>query len=76
MKKTYVVGNKINGPSDEQFIRENMPDFEALGFLSNDPKIREADFKGLSPYDLAPNAVAEAKKIVDRLEKIQGGGNG
>ncbi|MFA4835391.1 MAG: carbon monoxide dehydrogenase accessory protein CooC [Dehalococcoidia bacterium] len=76
VKKTYVVGNKINGPSDEQFIRENLPDFEVLGFLSNDPKIREADFKGLSPYDLAPNAVAEATKIVDRLEKIQGGGNG
>jgi len=55
------------------FIRQSLPDFEVLGFLSADPKIREADFKGLSPYDLAPNAVAEVTQIVDKLEQIHGG---
>lgn len=73
VKTTYVVGNKINDPADMDFVRESLPDFEVLGFLSNDPKIREADFKGLSPYDLAPNAVAEATKIVEKLEQIHGG---
>lgn len=76
VRTTYVVGNKINGPEDEAFVREHLPDFEVLGFLSSDPAIREADFKGLSPYDLAPKAVAEATKIVERLEAIQGGKDG
>ncbi len=75
VNKTYVVGNKISGPDDEEFVRKNLPEFEVLGFLSTDPAIREADFKGLSPYDVAPEAVAEATKIVDRLEEIQGGRN-
>jgi len=73
VKTTYVVGNKVNGPEDMDFIRQSLPDFEVLGFLSADPKIREADFKGLSPYDLAPNAVAEVTQIVDKLEQIHGG---
>ncbi len=76
VNKTYVVGNKISGPEDEEFVRKNLPDFEVLGFLSADPAIRDADFKGLSPYDVAPASVVEATKIVDRLEEIQGGKNG
>ncbi len=76
VKKTYVVGNKITGPQDEQYIRDNLSDFEVLGYLSNDPQVREADFKGESPYDLAPNAVAEVIRIIERLEKIQGAGDG
>ncbi len=76
VNKTYVVGNKISGPEDEEFVRKNLPDFEVLGFLSVDPAIRDADFKGLSPYDVAPASVVEATKIVDRLEEIHGGKNG
>ncbi len=76
VKKTYVVGNKINSREDEEFVCQNLPDFEVLGFLSADPNVREADLKGVSPYDVAPQAVAEAEKIVDRLEEIQGGGSG
>lgn len=76
VKTTYVVGNKIDEPEDEEFVKTNLPDFEVLGFLSADPMIREADFKGMSPYDLAPNAVAEVTKIVEKLEEIQGSGDG
>ncbi len=76
VKKTYVVGNKITGSEDEEFVRTSLPDFEVLGFLSSDPKVREADLRGVSPFDLAPNSVAQATAIVDRLEEIQGGGGG
>ncbi|MFO8101633.1 MAG: AAA family ATPase [Dehalococcoidia bacterium] len=72
--KTYVVGNKITGPEDEEFVRTNLPDFEVLGFLNMAPAIRDSDFQGVSPYDVAPDSVAEAEKIVDRLEEIHGGG--
>ena len=75
VKKTYVVGNKISGPEDEEFVSKNLPDFELLGFLSANPEIREADFQGISPYDIAPASAAEAGNIIDRLEEIQRNSN-
>ena len=75
VKKTYVVGNKISGPDDEEFVRNSLPGFEVLGFLSTDSDIRGADLTGDSPSDVAPKAVAEVEKIVDRLDEIQGDGD-
>ena len=76
VQKTYVVGNKIKGMEDQEFVKNNLPDFKVLGFLSANPKVAEADFKGLSVYDTAPETVAEAMKIIDRLEEIRGQENG
>ena len=74
-EKVLCGGNKIKSPDDEEFVRSNLPDFELLGFLSFNPKVGEADLKGLSVYDTAPQTVAEAE-IVDRVEKIHGGSDG
>jgi CO dehydrogenase maturation factor len=70
IKKCYVVGNKITSDADRQFITENLPDFELLGYISFNPKIAEADRKGISPYDNDPKAVSEVKAIKERLETI------
>ncbi|MCL0087260.1 carbon monoxide dehydrogenase accessory protein CooC [Dehalococcoidia bacterium] len=76
VERCYVVGNKIRSPEDEGFVRSNLPGFELLGFLNFNPKVGEADLKGLSVYDTAPEAVTEAARIVDRLEKVHGGSDG
>lgn len=76
VERCYVVGNKIKSPEDEEFVRSNLPGFELLGFLSFNPKVGEADLKGFSVYDTAPETVAEAVQIVDRLEKVYGGNDG
>lgn len=70
IKKCYVVGNKIASDADRKFIAENLPDFELLGFISFNPKIAEADRKGISPYDNDTKAVSEVKSIKERLETI------
>ncbi len=70
IKKCYVVGNKIASEADRQFITENLPDFELLGYISFNPKIAEADRKGISPYDNDTKAVSEVKAIKERLEAI------
>ena len=70
IKKCYVVGNKITSDADRQFIIENLPDFELLGFISYNPKIVEADRKGISPFDVDPNAVSEVRVIKEKLEAI------
>jgi CO dehydrogenase maturation factor len=69
IKKSYVVGSKTTSDADRQFIIDSVPDYEVLGFINYSPKIMEADLKGMSVFDAAPEAVAEAKKIKERLEE-------
>ncbi len=68
IQRVYAVGNKVGSPSDEQFIREQLPGFHILGFLPGDQKAIEADRRGLAVYDLAPELVSRARAIVEQLE--------
>jgi CO dehydrogenase maturation factor len=67
--KVAVVGNKIRGPEDEDFLRKNIPDIPILGFLPFDNKIIEADLTGKPPYELSPDMLSAAKKIGEQLKK-------
>jgi len=73
IERIYIVGSKTTGVSDRQFIIDSMPDFEVLGFINYSQKIIEADLKGMSVFDTAPEAVAEVKRIKERLESKEGG---
>jgi len=66
--KCYIVGNKVRNEADRQFITQNLPVFEVVGFISYNPQIQEADLNGVSPFDIAAPAVAEVKAIKERLE--------
>jgi len=70
VKEVLVVGSKIRKESDKQFIIDNVPNLEVIGFLSYDEKVVEADLKGIAPYDNSPSTVEEVKKIKGRLEKL------
>ena len=47
-----VVGNKIRGPKDREFLQNHLNNFEFLGFLPYDDALIEADLNGVSPYDV------------------------
>ena len=68
--KCYVVGSKIRDENDRQYLRENLPGFEILGFISYNPEIIDADRRGVGVFDTAPQAVKEAKQIKENLEQI------
>ncbi|MBI2908709.1 MAG: AAA family ATPase [Chloroflexi bacterium] len=68
--KCYVVGNKVREEADRQYIVENLPGFELLGFLNFSASIAEADRKGISAFDLDPQVVEEVRAIKDKLEEI------
>ena len=70
VKTFYVVGNKVAGDADRQFIAGNLPDFKLLGFISQNPRIAEADRKGVSAYDLDPQVVSEVKAIKEELDAV------
>jgi CO dehydrogenase maturation factor len=67
LTKVAVVGNKIRGPEDEEFLKKNITDLPILGFMPFDNKVIEADLAGKPPYELSPAMLAEAKKIGEQL---------
>jgi len=66
----YVVGSKTLDEADRQYIIDNLPQFEVLGFVNYNPKIAEADRLGTGLFDAAPEAVEEVRKIRERLEVV------
>jgi CO dehydrogenase maturation factor len=67
IERFFVVGNKIASDQDEAFIMEQLPGFAILGFLPSDPLAIEADRQGQAVFALAPELVARARAIADRL---------
>ncbi|MFH1560846.1 MAG: AAA family ATPase [Chloroflexota bacterium] len=68
--RCLVVGSKIRDDAGRQFIIDNMPDFEILGFISYDPTVADADLQGVGVFDAAPAAAAEVRRIRDALESV------
>jgi CO dehydrogenase maturation factor len=62
-----VVGNKIRGKKDEEFLKEHLSDFDFLGFIPYDDALIEADLTGVSPYDVRSSAIAEVEKMILKL---------
>lgn len=70
--KIYVVGNKVADEADKEVIRQGVEGIEILGFMELSEKIREADRKGVSPYDLDPGLKVEVAKICATIAKAHG----
>lgn len=62
IRRIGVVGNKVRGPADEEFIRAGAGDIPVLGFLPYDPRLIEADLAGGG----APSVYED---IIDRIIK-------
>lgn len=67
LERIYVVGNKVRNQTDRDFIIQNLPGYQIIGFLSNTPKAIEADLKGVSVFDFDEEIVEEAEVIADVL---------
>ncbi|MBI4331255.1 MAG: AAA family ATPase [Chloroflexi bacterium] len=71
VSRVFVVGSKTKSDDERAFIRDNLPGFQILGFLDYNPKIGEADLKGVSVYEYVPEAAAEANSIKEQLIALQ-----
>ncbi|MBR6951970.1 MAG: AAA family ATPase [Oscillospiraceae bacterium] len=67
--RVRVVGNKVRGEADRQFIESRIPAEDILGFISYNAEVIDADRNGLSPYDVSPKAVEEIREIKNRMEE-------
>ena len=62
-----VVGNKIRGPKDREFLQKHLSDFEFIGFLPYDDSLIEADLNGISPFDVESPSKSEIETMIARL---------
>jgi len=69
VKKIGVVGSKVQGDEDLEFLEAELADHLFLGHIPYTRVIRDADMKGESLVSLPDNDVEFISGIVDRLEK-------
>jgi CO dehydrogenase maturation factor len=69
LQKLGFVGNKIRSESDEAFLKENLSDFEFVGFIPFTMGIIEADLEGRPPYEKDPHALEAVRAMIERLEQ-------
>jgi len=67
LKNIAVIGNKIRGQKDEDFLKQHLSDFTYMGSLPYDDALIEADVEGISPYDTASLTKTAVKEMVARL---------
>ena len=67
LRNIAIVGNKIRGQSDREFLVSSLPDFEFLGFIPYDQAIVDADLANLPLLDASLRVTNEVKGIYQRL---------
>ncbi len=67
INRILVLGNRISEPSDIDLIKESLPDFEFLGFLPEWDEVRNADRKGLRPFEDISDAPGELGEVTEKL---------
>jgi CO dehydrogenase maturation factor len=67
--RCYVVGNKVRGEADRDFIRRNLPGLPVIGFLTQNPRAIEADMRGEAIFDAVPELVEEARHIATTFDQ-------
>jgi CO dehydrogenase maturation factor len=62
-----VVGNKVRGPQDREFLEKHLHDFEIIGMLPYDDALIEADLQGISPFDVDSPSKTQVGSMISRL---------
>ncbi|MHB8172547.1 MAG: ATP-binding protein [Thermincolia bacterium] len=65
--KIFVVGSKVTGDEDREFIKDNLGEMTLLGFMTKGKEIVESDLLGVSAFDLGGPVVEEVGAIKDLL---------
>lgn len=69
VRKVFVVANKVRGPEDISFIKDNIKGVEVLGSIAFNDAIMEADMKGSSPYLYSRETVNAVRDLKKKMEK-------
>ena len=67
LSQLFLVGNKIRGDEDADYLKQHLPGFDFLGFLPYDNALIEADLKGISPFEVDTKAISLIKEMLQKL---------
>jgi CO dehydrogenase maturation factor len=67
LQSVAVVGNKVRGQSDREFLTSNLSGFDFLGFIPYDQAIVDADLANISPLESSQQVKAAVKEIYQVL---------
>ncbi len=67
LKNIAVVGNKVRGQADKEFLMASLPGVEFLGFIPYDQAIVDADQADASVLDASAKVIKEARNIYQAL---------
>lgn len=67
LKNIALVGNKIRGDHDREFLQNQLPGFTFLGFLPYDNQIIQADLEGMAPFEKEQALAEQVGRMVDTL---------
>lgn len=68
LSNLFLVGSKIQGDEDRDFLQGNAEGLPYLGGLPHDPRVRQADREGLPLHELSPELAAATHEIVKALQ--------
>ena len=68
LTRLYLVGNKVRGPEEANFLMSESPGLEVLGHLPADLRVQEADRLNIPVYDHVPELRAAAEAMLGKLE--------
>ncbi|TKB25744.1 carbon monoxide dehydrogenase [Desulfopila sp. IMCC35006] len=71
IKNILILGNRVNGPEDEELIRQSLSEFEIIGFVPEQDEIVEADRAGRRAFDDITCAPKELFDIVGKLAAMK-----
>jgi len=67
MDAIAIIGNKIRGAKDEDFLKQHLSDYDFLGFLPYDDALIEADLNGVSPFDVESSSKSKIYDIINGI---------
>jgi len=70
VKSIQIIGNKITGPDDEQFLREELSNFNILGFVPASDVFKKISLRKSSPLDVDGKSLNPIEAIVESLSRI------
>lgn len=70
LDRIYLVGNKVRGPEEADFLRAETPGLPVLGYLPADLRVQEADRLGVPVFDYVPSLRDSALMISNQLSVI------
>lgn len=70
LMRLYLVGNKVRGHEEVEFLEAESPDLPLLGYLLADMKVQEADRFGVPVYEHVKSLRDAAQQIRETLDEL------